>query len=116
MENMEKEKTAMSTLMSCTNMLTKLGFSAQFKAGPAGLKSLNTSRVYPPDEVKIVNFYRFEGESDPQENCILYAVETCNGEKGTIIDAYGPYSDTMITNFVNKIQDISKKVNKGETL
>ncbi|MCE3294389.1 MAG: hypothetical protein K0R65_103 [Crocinitomicaceae bacterium] len=112
----ETEKTEMKTMVSCTNMLNKMGFTTQFKAFKAGLKSLDTERVYAPNQVNIVNFYRFEGESDPAENSILYAIETSDGEKGTLTDAYGMYNDAHVTNFIKQVEEIQKKINRDETL
>ena len=116
MKDLNNEKSEMKTMVSCCNMLNKLGFTIQFKALATGLKSLTTERVYKPEEVKVVNFYRFEGESNPADNAILYAIETCVGERGTLSDAYGPYADLNVTNFMAKVDLISKKVNKDESL
>lgn len=116
MENLVNDKTEMRTLVSCINMLTKLGFITQFRALIGGLKSLTTDRIYKSQEVKIVNFYRFEGDSNPDDNSILYAIETANGEKGTLVDAYGPYSDTNVTKFIQDVDYIEKKVDKDKSL
>ncbi|CAN5526742.1 hypothetical protein BH11BAC2_BH11BAC2_20110 [soil metagenome] len=111
-----QEKIQMKTMVDCTNMLDKLGFTSQFKALSNGLKSLKTNQIYSSADIKIVNFYRFEGESDPCDNSILYALESANGERGTLTDAFGPYSDTNVTNFIQSVEEIQKKVNKHETL
>ena len=116
MKDSSNEKTEMKTMVSCTNSLHKLGFTTQFKAMETNLKSLSTEKLYKPQEVKVVNFYRFEGESNPSDNAILYAIETTNGERGTLVDAYGPYSDTNVTNFMNEVDSFEKKVNKNESL
>ncbi len=114
MNSIQNTKEDLRTLVSCTNMLEKQGFSTQFKATVKGLKSLTTQRVYKPQEVKVVNFYRFEGESDPQDNSILYVIETVNGERGTLTDGYGPTSDTHVTNFIKEVEDIEKKPDNGK--
>ncbi len=119
MENTEIEipgtdKEHMKTLSSCINSLSAVGYTAQFKAIKEGLKSLTTYKVYHPDEIKITNFYRFEGESDPSDSCIMYAIETHTGEKGTLIDAYGAYNDTHISAFINEVQEMEKRAHKKE--
>ncbi|MEO8147445.1 MAG: hypothetical protein ABI723_07400 [Bacteroidia bacterium] len=111
-----EEKTPMKTMVSCLNMLMTTGFETQFKATLAGLKSLTTEQIYHPNEVKVINFYRFEGESDPSDNSIVYAIETSNGERGTLTDAYGPYSDTLVTTFMQQVEEIQKKVDKEKKL
>lgn len=116
MKENTNEKIEMKTMVSCTNMLDKLGFTTQFKATEKGLKSLTTERLYKPEEVKIVNFYRFEGDSNPSDSAILYAIETNNGERGTLTDSYGPYSDSNVTDFMKDVESIEKKVNREDTL
>lgn len=105
------KKKEMNTMVSCLNSLVASGFETQFKAISKGLRSLTTGAIYKPDEVKILNFYRFEGESDPADNSILYAIETINGERGTLTDAYGPYSDSNVTKFMNQVEEMEKKIN-----
>lgn len=102
------EKTEMKSMVSCMNSLLADGFKTQFKALENGLKSFTTEKIFQPDEVKIVNFYRFEGESDPADSAILYAIETTDGEKGTLTDSYGPNSDSHVTNFIKQVKDITK--------
>lgn len=114
--NKPLEKIEMKTMVSCLNSLLAQGFETQFKAVKNGLKSLATEKVYTPEEVKILNFYRFEGESDPSDNSILFAIETNDGERGTLIDAYGPYSDTNVTKFMQMVEEINKKTQKEQSL
>lgn len=103
----------LKTLVSCLNLLVKEGFSDDYKVLDSGLKSLKRERIYTPDEVKILNYYRFEGLSDPADNTILYAIETADGGRGTLVDAFGPYADTKVTEFMQKVEDIKKKTEKG---
>ncbi len=105
----------MKSLSLCVNRMVLDGYSDDFKITGSGLKSLKTERVYNPDEVKVNNFFRFEGQSDPNDNTILYVIETKDGLKGTLIDAYGPYADEKVSAFMKQVEDIEKKVNKGET-
>src|SRR4051812_22088971 len=100
---------SMKTLTSCTHMLSQKGFTAQFKAHGHGLESLDTHERFLPEDVKIVDFYRFEGESDPSDNVILYAIETSDGEKGTLTDAYGAYYDAKVSEFIKEVEEIQKR-------
>src|SRR3954470_19020354 len=110
----QKIKVEMETLTACSNKLLAEGYVTQFKAVKNGLKSLTTEKVFAPTEVKIINFYRFEGESDPSDNSILYVIETDDGEKGTLSDAYGPYSDSHVTNFIKEVEAIEKHMHLDE--
>lgn len=105
-----KKKIEMQSLTAVMKHLLAEGFSTQFKAIENGLISLSTKKIFQPDEIKIVNFYRFEGESDPADSSILYAIETNDGEKGTLTDSYGPYGDTNVTKFIQQVESIHKNV------
>lgn len=98
------EKVNMKTLVYVLGHLTSLGFETQFKVTEQGLSSLTTKKIFQSDEVEVVHFYRFEGESDPDDNAILYAIITNDREKGTLADAYGIYNDTKITNFMQSVR------------
>jgi len=98
----------MKTLAECLNSLQSQGFETQFKAHKHGLQSLKTEKIFQPQDVKIAHYYRFEGESDPSDNSIAYAIETHNGEKGTLVDAFGPYADSAVTKFIKQVEEIHK--------
>ncbi len=103
------DKEHMKTLVSCINTLTSAGYETQFKIIKGeGLKSLTTEKIYQPGDVRINSFYRFEGESDPADSSILYAIETNTGEKGTLTDAYGVYNDALISAFIKEVEEIGK--------
>jgi hypothetical protein len=104
------EKSEMTTLTSRTNSLVKEGFTENFVVKEAGLIAPSTDKLYVPKEVKIVSFYRFEGESDPADNAILYAVETTDGTRGLLVDAYGgPYVNQKVGKFIKEVEEIAKK-------
>lgn len=99
----------MKSLSLCLNKLLAEGYTNDFKATDKGLQSLKTTSVYSPHEIHVVDFYRFEGASDPADNSILYAIETHDGAKGTLVDAYGTYADTRVNNFIKEVEEIFKK-------
>lgn len=94
------------------NLMKKLethGYTEQFKVQKDRLMSLTSGKKYKSGDVKGVNFYRFEGISDPDDMSILYAIETCDGAKGTLTDAYGRYSDEDTGNFMKQVE-VEKKL------
>jgi hypothetical protein len=94
------------------NLMAKLerhGYTEQFRVEKDKLVSLTTKKKYKPADVKAVNFYRFEGISDPDDMSILYAIETSDGSKGTLNDAYGMYSDDDTGAFMKQVE-IEKKL------
>ena len=40
----------------------------------------------------------------------MYAIETNDGKKGTIVDAYGAYADPDISPFIIEVEKIQKKI------
>ncbi|HUC80686.1 MAG TPA: hypothetical protein VMR70_07195, partial [Flavisolibacter sp.] len=61
------------------NLMTNLekhGYNEQFRVQHKKLESITTGKTYNWEDVKAVNFYRFEGISDPDDMSILYAIET----------------------------------------
>jgi hypothetical protein len=101
----------MKTLASCLNKIVKDGYTQNFTVTEDGshLRSLETEKLYKPEDVHIINFFRFEGASDPSDSAILYVVETNDGEKGSLTDAYGMYADANIDKFIKEVEVISKK-------
>ena len=100
--------TFMSSEEHLMDNLEKHGYIEQFKVQKDKLVSLTTSKKYKSGDVKAVNFYRFEGTSDPDDMSILYAIETTDGAKGTLTDAYGRYSDEDTGNFMKQVETEKK--------
>jgi hypothetical protein len=102
----------LKTMVSCLNSLIKKGYTEDYKVTERGMKSVQSEKVYSPRDVKEVNFYRFEGNSDPSDNSILYAIETKDGSRGTLADAFGPYADTKVASFMKEVEPeiVNKKV------
>jgi hypothetical protein len=107
--------TYMTDLQKCLNKLEEKGYKDQFRVEKKRLQSLtDPKKKYKSEDVKAVNFYRFEGITDPDDMSILFAIETTDGNRGTLIDAYGLYSDDDTGAFMQEV-DISKKVSSRWT-
>ena len=104
----------MRTLASCVNKLVVDGYTENFQVTDKGLFSAGKNKHYKSEEVRIVDFFRFEGASDPADSAILYAIETNDGTKGTLTDAYGPYADLEVEKFLKQVEDITKKPSKKD--
>ena len=100
--------TKMATLSEALNNAVKEGYTEDFTFKSGSLMTASKDH-YNPSDVIIPDFYRFEGYSDPQDNAILYLIETTDGKKGTLIDAYGTYSDASLAKFITAVQQIEKK-------
>ncbi|UOG74845.1 hypothetical protein MTX78_22360 [Hymenobacter tibetensis] len=113
MQDKEEER----SLVKVEETLKKGGFTADFRVSEGRLFTINTrdeqTKSYAPNEVVIVDFYRFEGESDPDDMSILYALETADGVRGTISSAYGTYGDSDALDFLKQVEDLGKNLTKG---
>ncbi len=104
----------MKSMSACLEKMVANGYTDDFKAVENGLQSLKNDKVYLPEEVTVDNFYRFEGNSDPDDMSILYAITTNDGTKGTLIDAYGTYASPEVNEFMLSVEKINKKVNDND--
>ena len=101
----------MKSLSSCSNKLREMGYTEDFQVDKNGLSTFGSgTKCYLPEEVRIVNFYRFEGASDPGDNSILYAIETNDGVKGTLADGYGASASDDVSRFIVKVEEIQKQI------
>ncbi|WP_346316904.1 hypothetical protein [Chitinophaga sp. YIM B06452] len=83
----------MTTLSQIMAKLHSKGFDNEFKVSDHGrMQSPDGDQIYNPEDLKIIKTYRFEGESDPSDNSVLYLLEDQEGHKGYVLDAYGMYS------------------------
>lgn len=105
--------TLMTELGKCLVNLEADGYTDQYQIVNGRLHSLKNEKTYLPKDVTAMNFYRFEGISNPDDMSILYAVETIDGGKGTLIDAYGLYADAKIGEFMKEVE-IHKSVHDVE--
>ncbi|RSK46614.1 hypothetical protein [Hymenobacter perfusus] len=110
MQDKEEER----SLVNVERQLNKDGFTADFRVTDGRLHTIDNDRSkgYTPNEVTIVDFYRFEGESNPDDMSILYAIETADGVKGTISSAYGTYADADVDEFLKTVEDLGKNLTK----
>ena len=99
----------MTTLSECVTNALESGYAENFTVGSKGLITADGKLIYQPQDITISNFYRFEGYTNPDDNSILYLVETNDGRKGTLIDAYGVYADAEFSNFIRQVDEIHKR-------
>lgn len=62
----------------------------------------NTQK-FNPEEFEITEVYRFEGTSDPGDEAVVYGIESHNGLKGVLVNAYGYQSETLSNEIARKL-------------
>jgi hypothetical protein len=91
------------TLTAALDDLTRRGFTEHFEVIGDRVRGAEGGRTFRPEELTIREFYRFEGVSDPDDMSIVYAIEGRDGTRGTLVDAFGVYSDPAVSTAIENI-------------
>lgn len=92
------------TLVQALNELYQRGYIHNFRIDETGQMIENPKSRYSPSEVRLLEYHRFEGMTNPSDMSIVYAVETKNGIKGTVVDSYGAAGTDYVSAFMNLAQ------------
>lgn len=85
--------------------LEKEGYQADFKLENDKLQVIGGDPSFSADELTIVEDFRFEGESNPDDLSILYAIEAPDGTKGTVVHTYGPDANDALGEFMKGVKE-----------
>ena len=85
------------------NDLRRSGFSADWEFRDNALWDSVSGRRFRPGELTIVEHHRFEGASDPEDMAVVYAIESEDGARGIVVDAFGAYANPRLADFLEKI-------------
>lgn len=92
------------TVSTTLTSLKERGYTTDFNIAFDKLICNKTNVCLNPDEFEITEVYRFEGESNPSDEAVVYAVESKDGKmKGAIVNAYGTYADAMSDEMIKKL-------------
>lgn len=83
----------MTPLSKVIMRLEEKGYGRELVITEAGARFEDDGRSYIASELTIVKVYRFEGESDPADMSVVYAIHSDDGQRGFLVNAYGTYSD-----------------------
>lgn len=85
--------------------LNNRGYVLNFNLTKEYLSCADQDLHLRPAEFQIDETYRFEGETDPGDEMVVYAVSSdARGIKGVLVNAYGPYSDEVSAELVARLQ------------
>jgi len=100
---MKNASAKMETVTEYIEWARSEGYKQDFVVRDQKLCAMDDCVAYNGKDAKIVGFMRFEGDSDPGDSSIAYMIETNDGKKGTLVDAYGPYADQAVTKFMGSM-------------
>ncbi|MEH6680260.1 MAG: phosphoribosylpyrophosphate synthetase [Sediminicola sp.] len=91
------------TLYEAIDAKKKQGYILDFNIDVPFRKCEKFMADLPTVEYFVDEFYRFEGDSNPDDSSILYAISTSNGHKGLLVSAYGAYG-TGYSEIIEKLK------------
>ena len=84
------------TLSEALNDLHKRGFIYDFNIDGNCIFCADNKIKINPEEFEISEYYRFEGDSDPADNSVVYAISSDKHNlKGVLVNGYGANSDKI---------------------
>lgn len=86
---MDLKKINISSLSEAITTLIQLGYDEDFKAEAETLTALHSKKSYKPNELAIVEQFRFDGMTNPADDSLLLALKADDGTRGTLVMSYG---------------------------
>lgn len=94
---------AYRTVAEAVRDLERRGFAANFEMINKAFRAVDSGKTFTPDDLTIVEHYRFEGASDPEELAVVYAIQARDGTRGSLVDAYGAYANPELSAFLKDV-------------
>ncbi|MBK0370113.1 SH3 domain-containing protein [Flavobacterium agrisoli] len=76
-----------STIAKALDQLHEKGFTYDFNLNEESI-------IKNPAKFEIVHIYRYEGNSDPGDEAIVYGIKSSSGKKGVFVDGFAANSQT----------------------
>jgi hypothetical protein len=92
------------TLSEALTDLKRRGYKEDFNLKHTCVECKSLGLYLEPDSFTVEEFYRFEGASNPDDNSIVFAIASNDGLKGTLIDAYGAYAESLTPDMIKKLK------------
>lgn len=93
------------TMVEAISALKKQGYVEDFNLRQHCIECRNGAFRIFHNEFEIDKYFRFEGESSPEDSSILYAVSSEKyGLKGVMINGYGIYSEPVADEMLEKLR------------
>ena len=93
-----------SSVREAVQGLKERGFTDNLELAGNMLRAVESGRTYAAKELTIIEHHRFEGASDPDDMAIVYGIESDDGTRGIVVDAYGVYADPRLGEFLKDVK------------
>lgn len=91
------------TLSEAITNLRKQGYIHDFNLRSEWLESEQLNVQLKPGTFHVDELYRFEGMTNPDDSSILFAITSPAGIKGILVDAYGPYAESLSSKILKQL-------------
>jgi hypothetical protein len=92
------------TVAEAVNGLKQRGYTIDFNLEADRLCCTETPLELSPADFEITEFYRFEGNSDPADEAIVYAIESGKGDKGLLVTGFGISAEGLGEEMIEKLK------------
>jgi len=89
------------TVSEAVNGLKQRGFALDFNLEENCLVCHGDK--FNTHDFEIVEVYRFEGNSDPSDEAVVYAIESITGMKGVLVNGYGISAEALGSDMAKKL-------------
>ncbi|HMT28163.1 MAG TPA: phosphoribosylpyrophosphate synthetase [Bacteroidia bacterium] len=96
---------AFETLVETINYLRTIGYTEDFNLQQDCIECRQGEYKLLSHDFNIDAIYRFEGNTDPADESILYAISSEKYNlKGVLVNGYGIYSDSLTNDMAEKLK------------
>lgn len=96
----------MTTLSEITNLLKERGYTIDFNLKENCLECGGNLLKIFPGEFIVDKHYRFEGQSDPGDEAIVYAISSSKYNlKGVLVNGYGISSNSITDEMIKALDE-----------
>ncbi|MCY4779899.1 phosphoribosylpyrophosphate synthetase [Sphingobacterium sp. UT-1RO-CII-1] len=96
---------AMTSLSDILDKLRTEGYTLDFNVVEDHMVFVPGKTKLDPNQFKIDRYFRFEGQSDPDDQAIVYAISSKDGkQKGVLVNSYGLYSDEATNKIISLLE------------
>ncbi len=93
------------TVVAALKGLKERGYELDFNIAFDKLVCVQNGSCLNPAAFEITEVHRFEGDTNPSDEDVVYAVESKDGKmKGVVTSAFGIYADSISTDMIKKLQ------------
>ena len=99
--------TTYDTSSEAINALVAKGYDHNFNLKVEVLYCHTNDTTLAPDDFQIDEVHRYEGETNPDDEVVVYAISSPSaGIKGILVNAYGVYAEGISAQLVEKLKII----------